>query len=353
MPYKRGQQWIAQVRKDGQRANKVFQTKKEARDWEAEMKRKPVSEWHGPTDTACLIDWAEAYLDYAKARYSTKTYKEKRSMFQRLFREIDPEMPVEELTPALVMDYVVRQSQVRTGHGANKDRKNLVAGWNWGLKYFNPPLPGPNPCLVDKMPENRKPRYVPPVADFWKVFDVAERQDQVMLLAYLHLGARRCEVFRLAWEDVDFGESRIRLGTHKRAGGNLEFDWLPMTDDLYNTLLEHRQTADGQWVFLNPKTGQPYRTRKRWMTGLCRKAEVKAFGLHAIRHLTASILASEGVPPIQIQAILRHKRLSTTEGYLHRLGDLKPVLKVLSRNKKPSEKPSEKIGAERKIRVVK
>jgi integrase len=122
-----------------------------------------------------------------------------------------------------------------------------------------------------------------------------------------------------------------------------------MTDDLFNTLLAHRQTANGQWVFLNPKTGQPYRTRKRWMNGLCHLAGVKPFGLHAIRHLTASILAKEGTPSIQIQDVLRHKRLTTTERYLHRLEDLKPVLQVLSRDKKPSDVEWEKT----KIRVVK
>ena len=317
------------------------------------MKRKPVSEWSGKTDMVCLIDWAEAYLDYSKARYSVKTYKEKRSTFQRFFKIIDPETPITALTPAMVMDYIVKQSQTRTGHGANKDRKNLVAGWNWGMKYFTPALPGPNPCLVEKMPEIRHPRYIPTVADFWKVYDAAEGQDRVMLMTYLNLGARRCEVFRLTWEDVDFSENRIRLATHKRSGGNLEFDWLPMTDDLFNTLLEHRQTVDGLYIFINPKTGQPYRTRKRWMGYLCKRANVKAFGLHAIRHLTASILASDGVPPIQIQAILRHKRLSTTEGYLHRLDDLKPALRVLSRNKKPSEKPSASQAEKTKIRVVK
>ena len=89
------------------------------------------------------------------------------------------------------------------------------------MKYHYPVLPGSNHCLVDKMPESMHPRYVPTVADFWKVCDVAEGQDQVMLLAYLHLGAGRYEVFRLAWEDVDFAESCIRLSAHRRMGGNL------------------------------------------------------------------------------------------------------------------------------------
>ena len=50
MPYKRGMKWYAQVRKDGLKREKIFLTKKEAVDWEAEMRRKPVSEWLEKTD---------------------------------------------------------------------------------------------------------------------------------------------------------------------------------------------------------------------------------------------------------------------------------------------------------------
>jgi len=123
---------------------------------------------------------------------------EKRSMFKRLFKEIDPSLPVSNLKPGDVSAYIVKQMEVRrSGYAANKDRKNLVAAWNWGMKYMKPPLPGPNPCLVDRMPEVRHPRYVPSEDNFWKVVDVAEGQDKVMLLAFLYLAARRKEIFRL------------------------------------------------------------------------------------------------------------------------------------------------------------
>ncbi len=316
------------------------------------MRKKPVSEWDETTNTICLFDWAEAYLDFAQVRFSEKTYKEKKSMFRRFFKMVDHEQPVANLKPAQVLDYIVCQSKERSGYAANKDRKNLVAAWNWGMKYFTPVLPGPNPCLVEKMPEMRSPRYVPPEKDFWKVYDVAEGQDQIMLLTFLHLAARRGEMFRLAWEDVDFGNSRIRLGTHKRMGGNLEYNWLPLTDELFNCLLAHRQTSNSEWVFLNPKTGNPFVDRKRWMPRLCKLADVKSFGVHAIRHLTASILARDGVPSIKIQAILRHKRMSTTEGYLHQMEDLKPALQLLSKNKKPSREPSTPRTAIRELKVV-
>jgi integrase len=56
------------------------------------------------------------------------------------------------------------------------------------------------------------------------------------------------------------------------------------------------------------------------MKKLCKKAKVKPFGFHAIRHLTASILYKKGNPVSVIQAILRHKSPNTTTRYLRTLG---------------------------------
>jgi integrase len=56
------------------------------------------------------------------------------------------------------------------------------------------------------------------------------------------------------------------------------------------------------------------------MSRLCRKAGVKEFGFHAIRHLTATILAHEGLDIPTVQAILRHKNPNTTARYIKSLG---------------------------------
>jgi integrase len=216
-------------------------------------------------------------------------------------------------------------------YAANKDRKNLVATWNWGIKYLDPPLPGPNPCLVERMPEVRHPRYVPPEEDFWKIYAAAEGQDKVMLLTFLHLAARRGEVFRLTWQDVDFGNDRIRLGTRKRKDGSFEWDWLPMTQELRKALRwlwEHRPIKDSPYVFvcLDEKEcqkehyGNRFLYRHQFMRALCETAKVKPFGFHAIRHLTASTLYKLGYEVAAIQSILRHKSPGTTERYLKSIG---------------------------------
>jgi integrase len=181
------------------------------------------------------------------------------------------------------------------------------------------------------MPEIRHPRYVPPEEDFWKIYAVAEGQDKVMLLAFLHLAARRSEIFRLIWQDIDFINDRIRLGTRKRQDGTFEYDWLPMTKELHKSLRwwwENRPIKNEPHVFLclddtaftKEYYGKPFAVRRHFMSRLCEKGEVTPFGFHAVRHLSASILFNDGHDLGVIQAILRHQKPSTTEKYLKSIG---------------------------------
>ena len=93
---------------------------------------------------------------------------------------------------------------------------------NGGTMYMTPTLPKDNPFDIAKMSEVRSPRYVPPLEDFWKVYNVAEGQDKVMLSACFFLAARRGELFRLKVEDLDFENDKVRLWTKKREDGNSE-----------------------------------------------------------------------------------------------------------------------------------
>jgi integrase len=232
----------------------------------------------------------------------------------------------------------------RSGHAINKDRKNMAAAWTWGINTLEGFPRMENPFLaVPKKPEEKQPRYVPPMDDFWRVYTHVEQlaadgddrnmQDRVMLLAYLHLAARRSELFKAKWSDVDFANSQIRLGTRKREGG-LEYDWLPLTTELHADLLMWAQrrlahsTMDKEHLFvcLSPLPccdlhyGLPFRQRRWTMGKWCDKAKVKPFGWHAIRHLTALELYRHGYSVKHIQAVLRHQRATTTDIYLRSLG---------------------------------
>jgi len=60
------------------------------------------------------------------------------------------------------------------------------------------------------------------------------------------------------------------------------------------------------------------------MKRICGKAGVKAFGFHAIRHLSATVLYHNGKSLYYLQRFLRHKNPMTTQIYLQKLG-LEPL----------------------------
>jgi integrase len=104
-----------------------------------------------------------------------------------------------------------------------------------------------------------------------------------------------------------------------------------MTTKLYNMLLKRHtnRDKDKSWVFWqrywSQKEGKfvegPFHDRKKIMRSLCRKAGVRYFRFHALRHFKASVLDSANVPIGSIQRTLGHENRSTTEIYLHSIGE--------------------------------
>ncbi len=354
MPHKdksRNSKWRGKVTRNGHTKTKYFDTKAEASQWEADQERLPLEEFLSETRTVySLAEWSEEYLDYSKDKFVTKTYKEKVLAFRELFKSVSPKLEPTQLHAGMVLKHFQRQAKERSGNAANKDRKDLIAAWNWAKKYL-PGWPKENPfSITDRQTEEEFPRYIPPVDDFWKVYDSLEdgTQDKIMLLTYLHTAARRGELFILKWSDIDFIGKRVRLWTRKRRGG-LQFDWIPMTAELLEALTwwhENRTFKESENVFLceseapfsQDTYGKPFVFRQRWLRSLCEKVSVQYFGLHAVRHLSASILDDAGYPITFIQALLRHKNANTTSKYLHRLRGMRMALDdAFKRKSRPPE----------------
>ncbi|MDR2726013.1 MAG: site-specific integrase [Candidatus Adiutrix sp.] len=235
------------------------------------------------------------------------------------------------ITPALVMKYLQKQCAARSGHAANKDKKNLATAWTWGERFIEGFPKSLNPFqAVMKFKEEHSRREMPTEADFWQVYNTATGQDKVMLLTCFHLAARRGEVFRLKWSDVDFANSKVRLGTCKTKDGSMRYDWLPMSQKLKSALSgwKDERPYKTEWVFTvlddtpspNHNPGEPFKARAHFMKTICKRAGVKPFGFHGIRHLTASIMFHKGQPLTNIQRFLRHTSPLTTVKYLRWLG---------------------------------
>ena len=316
MPYKEGNYWRGVVTIKRKRvAQKSFKLKRDAAKWEAAERKRLQKQ---PTDMA-LITICNKYLDYAE-RFVPKVYAEKKNTCKRIIREWGRNFPVYEVSAQMCEDYLRKQKKIRSANAANKDRKNLKAMWKKCKTYGVTENPWND---TDKFSHDVQPQYTPPVEDVLRLLAVTTRPERIFLDCYLQTGARRSEIFRLLWTDVDFNRHIIRLGTRKNKDGSMKYRSIEMSDSLYDTLWwqwQNRKFKGSPYVFIDdqpgPHYGKPYKERRRFMAGLCKRANIKQFGFHALRRFVASVLDSKNVPLKQIQLVLGHSRPTTTDRYL-------------------------------------
>ncbi len=339
-------QWRGQVKWRGERHRADFSTKREAAEWETEKRKALRKEAENATPTGMdLLTFCNRYLDFGKLRYTPKTFSEKRSLCQRFLRKVGNK-PVSAVTEENVFDYLSGQAQTRSANVYNRDRKNLLAMWNWGvkiLKFQSNPI-----ASIDRLPHERGPQYTPTTDEVLKLLAAATREETVFLQSILHTGARRSEIFRWTWaEDINFERREVRLGTRKTKDGSMEYETLPMNDTLHEALWwwwNHRPIRDTPYVFVstskNPGRhyGKPFTERRWFMATLCKRAGIRPFGFHALRRYVASVLAdTHKVSAKTIQRVLRHKNVMTTERYINNINrDLAGTLDLLS-GKGPQE----------------
>ena len=142
---------------------------------------------------------------------------------------------------------------------------------------------------------------------------------------------RMSEINHLEWDDVYLDRRYVVLYTRKKKGGHRTPRKIPMSAELFEVLSRRCSERDPTrpWVFWHEYTSSktkerhagPYSDRKKFMRTLCEKAGVGYFRFHALRHSGASIMENNNVPIGSIQRILGHENRSTTEIYLHCIGE--------------------------------
>lgn len=131
----------------------------------------------------------------------------------------------------------------------------------------------------------------------------------------LNTGMRRGEILNLKWENVDFRTGFIYLERTK----NGERREIPMNDSLkalFRQLYTQRR-LDTDYVFINPKTGTKLTEFKRSFATALKKAGIRDFRFHDLRHTFASQLIMKGADLKTVQELLGHKDITMTLRYSH------------------------------------
>ena len=141
-----------------------------------------------------------------------------------------------------------------------------------------------------------------------------------IVVTALNTGMRKGEILNLKWDNVDLRHGFILLDITK----NGERREIPINDTLRQSLQAITRRLDSPYVFYDHVTGNRYQDVKRSFKTALRRAGIKDFHPHDLRHTFASHLIMAGVDLTTVKELLGHKTLTMTLRYSH----LAPAHKV-------------------------
>lgn len=166
---------------------------------------------------------------------------------------------------------------------------------------------------VKMLEENNKRLPMLSKEDCQRFVESSDGHIRPIIITALNTGMRKTEILQLTWDRIDFKHGFITLIDTK----NGERRHVPMNKTLKQTLRGIVRRLDSPYVFLNPETGKPYSDVRRAFKSACKKAGLKDFRFHDLRHVAASHLVMAGADLTTVKELLGHKTLSMTLRYAH------------------------------------
>ena len=151
--------------------------------------------------------------------------------------------------------------------------------------------------------------------------DSESRMLQFIVPMLLLTGARKREVLDARWTDFDTVQQVWRVSISKSGKPR----YIPLSVGVVHLLAALRQEQacwpekqrDCPWVFPNPDTGKPYVSiYYAWDTAR-QRAGLPEVRIHDLRHTFASYLINAGRSIYEVQRILGHTQIKTTQRYSH------------------------------------
>lgn len=251
------------------------------------------------------------YLLYSKSNKTAKTYKVHRNELLRLI-EYFGKSDLDKITTDKIEQY--KADNLANGL-SKKTVNNRVALISAVLRMAY------DQNLIIRMPKIQllKLDILPPRAidneAIQKLVTIAKEKDKLVydfVIIFLNTGLRLSELVNLKWEDVNFSQRQLLV----RKAKSHKFRAIPFNQTLENHLKSIHKESIGEYVFEYEGHHYHENTFTKRFRAIVRTAKIKAT-IHCLRHTFASQLVQRGVNLYEVQKLLGHSTLSTTERYAH------------------------------------
>lgn len=173
--------------------------------------------------------------------------------------------------------------------------------------------------IAGKVKMHREPtgrvRYLQPEEIEKLLSECADHLKPIVYLAML-TGMRKGEILGLRWDEVDLSRGVIRLPGERTKNGRSKV--VPLARDALQVLRAAHKNRSNGCLYVFPRSdGKPRGDVIKAFKGACRRAGIRDFTFHDLRHCFASALAMRGVPLQAIGALLGHQSPTMTARYAH------------------------------------
>jgi integrase len=300
-------------RKGSKTITKVFKSKKLAIEFakHIEGNRESLLAFNKPKQSQLLL--SELVKEYLLNGYTGTRLKDQSYRLDFWVNNLGSKQ-IEDIT-RIEISYLLSTLSPRLSNATvNRYKAAISVIFTYACRYFNLQ---DNPALhIPSLPENNERIRFLSEAERTRLFKAcrASHWDKLYLIVLLAIttGARKGELTKLRWNDIDFDRRTAYVATTKNGQPKV----LPLTDSVIREL-QLFDSKDSSLIFgSRVKYDVPYCFTKPWKKAL-EDADIKDFRFHDLRHSCASYLAQSGASLLEIADVLGHKQISVTKRYSH------------------------------------
>lgn len=280
-----------------------------------------------PAPTACptFIEFEPVFLEHSEGKNEYSTVKAKRQILRDHLRPAFGPLPLDHITYAAIEDFkhhLIRPEAEGGKELGGKTANNVLTVLRRLLVVAK------KRGAIASVPEIEWLPMEPADFDFLEFVDAenlieaARGEWRAMIAVAIKCGLRQGELLALRWSDVDLKNGKLWVrrsyvrGRFKLPKGRKPRE-IPLGEDVRAELTRHRHLR-GELVFCDADGNVLTNGECKWpLYHACTGAGIRRVGWHVLRHTFGSLLASQGVSLRQIQLLMGHKSIKTTERYAH------------------------------------
>jgi integrase len=290
-----------------------------------EGETRPGRRGHGSVGVPTLADFFETvYLPYSRIQHRDRLGN--RSLFRNHLGPGFGALPMGQITKLGIRSWV--RQRLEAGYApATINRCLVLLGHMFSLA---------NDLDVEGVPERTRLRIkllrvvqkhtthlsAAEVQRLARALDCSRNRALPYIIRFMLMtGARRSETLNARWDEIDM-ERRIWVVPLSKSGQPRP---VYLSEAAHGVLLEIRRAPGfdpaGPFLFANPRTGRPYRCVFHSWKKVRDQAGLPHLRLHDLRHSFASTLVNNGVSLYDVQKLLGHASIKTTQRYAHLSAD--------------------------------